>query len=201
MSRNILYAVNAARLVTAILLLLIAGAGTNISITTIFAQTSNATNTTSPVDSFSNPAGYAIGKKHIYDAPLLDVHFYCSSESGGIMATCLIFDGNATDSSLIGIEYIISAEQYATLPEREKPNWSPISAEEESELRYPNLSPQQLQQVEEQFRDTYVKLILTWNPTDNLPQYPPQVVVESLIGGGGEEEEEHMETPSNQSSS
>jgi dolichol kinase len=61
LSRNGLYAVNAAGLVTAILLLHIAGAGTSISITTIFAQTSNATNTTSPVDSFTNPAGYAIG--------------------------------------------------------------------------------------------------------------------------------------------
>ena len=46
---------------------------------------------------------------------------------------------------------------------------------------------------------TYVKLILTWNPTDNLPQYPPQVIVESLIGGG--EGEEHKETFSNQTTS
>jgi hypothetical protein len=187
-----MYAVDAAGLVTAIVLL-IAVAGVS---TAIFAQTSNATNITSPVDSFTNPGGYAIGKKHVYDAPLLDVHFYCSGESGGIMATCLIFDGNATDSALIGVEYIISGEQYATLPERERPNWSPISAEEQSELRYPNLSPQQLQQVEEQFRDTYVKLILTWNPTDNLPQYPPQVVIESLIESG--KGEEHKETLSNQ---
>jgi hypothetical protein len=80
-----------------------------------------------------------------------------------------------------------------------KPNWSPISEEEESEIRYPNLTPQQLQQVLEQFKDSYVKLILTWNPNDNLPQYPPQVVIESLVGGG--EGQEHKEILSNETSS
>jgi hypothetical protein len=189
-------------MVGTVILLPVLGTGTNAAL----AQASNSTNSNttgiSPVDSFTDPAGYAIGKKHVYDAPSLDVHFYCSSESGRIMATCLLFDGNATDSSLIGIEYIISAEQYAALPERERPNWSPTSAEEESEIRYPNLSPQQLKQVAEQFRGSYVKLILTWNPTDNLPQYPPQVVIESLIGGGDEEGgEEHIEASSNQTSS
>jgi hypothetical protein len=161
--------------------------------TTTMTTTTNTT-ATSPIDTFANPAGYAIAKKHIYDAPLLDVHFYCSSISGGIMATCLLFDGNSTNATLIGIEYIISSEQYTSLPEREKPNWTPVAQEEEeAEVRYPNLSPQQLQQLSEQFKDAYVKLIITWNPNDNLPLYPPQVVIESLIGGG---EDEHKQTVS-----
>jgi hypothetical protein len=115
--------------------------------------------------------------------------------SGGeIMATCLLFDGNSTNATLIGIEYIISSEQYTSLPEREKPNWTPVAEEEEeAEVRYPNLSPQQLQELSEQFKDAYVKLIITWNPNDNLPLYPPQVVIESLIGGG---EDEHKQTVS-----
>jgi hypothetical protein len=98
------------------------------------------------------------------------------------MATCLLFDGNSTNSTLIGIEYIISSGQYASLPEREKPNWTPVAEEEESEIRYPNLTPQQIQEVSEQFKDAYAQLLITWNPNDNLPLYPPQIVVESLIG-------------------
>jgi len=58
----VLYAVNATGLVTAILLFIV-GTGTSIFITTIFAQASNATNTTLPMDSFTNPAGYAIAKR------------------------------------------------------------------------------------------------------------------------------------------
>jgi hypothetical protein len=171
-------------------------ANTSIANTNITKMTTTNTSaaTTSPIDSFANPAGYSIAKKHIYDAPLLDVHFYCSSISGGIMATCLLFDGNSTNATLIGIEYIISSEQYTSLPEREKPNWTPVAQEEEeAEVRYPNLSPQQLQQLSEQFKDAYVKLIITWNPNDNLPLYPPQVVIESLIGGD-DGEDEHRQT-------
>jgi len=77
------------------------------------------------------------------------------------MATCLLFDGNLTNSTLIGMEYIISSEQYDLLPEREKPNWTAVAEEEEAEVRYPNLTPKQLQQMSEQFKDAYVKLIIT----------------------------------------
>lgn len=151
--------------------------------TSIADSNTNLQNTTmtAPIDSFTNPEGYAIAKKHVYDAPLLDVHLYCSNTSGRLMATCILFDGNSTNSALMGVEYIISSEQYASLPEREKPNWSPISVEEEAEVRYPNLSPQQVQELSTQFEGSYVKLIMTWNPNDSLPSYPPQVVIESLL--------------------
>jgi hypothetical protein len=161
-----------------------------LSSTANFAQSStnqmNATvtnKTAIPVSSFT---GYAIAKKHVYDAPLLDVHIYCSTGSGGIMASCLLFDGNSTNASLIGIEYIISSDQYASLPDREKPNWTPIAGEAESDLRFPNLTPQQIQDFFKSLEGAYTKLIITWDPKDNLPLYPPQVIVESLI--------EHNET-------
>lgn len=168
--------------------LLVVSIGFAIFPTTVFAQTSNdisvgdTMNSTTPVSSFNNPSGYSIAKKHMYDSPELDIHFYCSGSSGGLLATCLLFNGNSTNSTLIGVEYIISSEQYTSLPDREKPNWSSISAEEESEARFPNLSPQQLQELFKQFEGAYVKLIITWNPNDSLPSYPPQVVIESLLG-------------------
>jgi hypothetical protein len=143
-------------------------------------------NTANPLNSFT---GYAIAKKHVYDAPLLDIHIYCSSGSGGIMASCLLFDGNSTNSSLIGIEYIISTVQYASLPDREKPLWTPIAGEAESDLRFPNLTQPEIQEFFKSLEGSYTKLIITWDPKDNLPLYPPQVIVESLI--------EHNETNRN----
>jgi hypothetical protein len=157
-----------------------------LSSTANFAQTSaNQMNTTvtnstaTPVGGFT---GYAIAKKHVYDAPLLDVHIYCSNASGGILASCLLFDGNSTNATLIGIEYIISSKQYASLPDREKPIWTPVAEEAESDLRFPNLTPQEIQGFFKQLEGAYIKLIITWDPQDNLPLYPPQVIVESLIG-------------------
>jgi hypothetical protein len=147
----------------------------------------NSSSFLSAVDSFESPQGYAIAKKHVYDAPLLDVHNYCSPTSGGIMASCLLFDGNRANATLIGIEYVISSEQYASLPEREKPNWTPVSQEggKDVDFRFPYLTTQQLQGLSKQFQGAYAKLIITWDPKDKLPLYPPQVVVESLVGGGG----------------
>lgn len=207
MVKNISIHLSTAR-IGCILLLFLSGIGISIFSTTIFAQTPSPntanvnTTTSSPLDSFNRPEGYSIAKKHVYDAPLLDIHFYCSSNSGGIMATCLLFDGNSTNASLIGIEYIISSEQYASLPEREKPNWIPLTEEEGAEARYPNLTPQQLTELYELFGDAYAKLIISWNPNDKLPQYPPQVIIESLIEGGEgrdnhDENAEAVSTPLN----
>src|SRR5208337_807570 len=36
---------------------------------------------------------------------------------------CVIYDGNTTDSRLIGIEYIVSERIFKSLPEDEKPLW------------------------------------------------------------------------------
>jgi hypothetical protein len=161
-----------------------------LSTTASFAQTSDEQNQTKAVvtnnNSSANPVSgyqaYAIAKKHVYDAPSLDVHIYCSVGSGGIMASCLLFDGNSKNSSLIGIEYIISSKQYASLNDREKPNWTPVAGEAQSDLRFPNLTPQEIQGFFKSLEGAYTKLIVTWDPLDNLPFYPPQVIVESLIG-------------------
>jgi hypothetical protein len=151
------------------------------------AQTSaNGTNTAAAANNTAGPVGgftgYATVKNHVYDAPLLDVHIYCGTASGGILASCLVFDGNSTNATLIGIEYIISDKQYASLPDREKPNWTPVSEEARSDLRFPNLTPQQIQGFFKYLEGAYTKLIITWDPKDNLPLYPPQIIIESLIG-------------------
>jgi len=153
-----------------------------ISVKPGFAQESaNNTNdnATTPLGGFTL---YGIAKKHVYDAPLLDVHIYCSNASGGIMASCLLFDRNSTKSTHIGIEYIISGKQYVSLPDREKPNWTPVAGEAESDLRFPNLTPQEIQGLFKNLGGAFTKLIVAWDPKDNLPLYPPQVIVESLIG-------------------
>lgn len=186
----------------------LAQAPTNATKNTNTTLATNSSSFSSPVSSFASPEGYAIAKKHVYDAPTLDVYNYCSASSGRILASCLLFDGNTKNAALIGIEYVISAKHYASLPDREKPNWTPVSVEEATDvdLRFPYLTPQQLQGLSKQFEGAYAKLIITWNPNDKLPQYPPQVVIESLLHGAGDNitgAQEHKEattTSSNQTS-
>jgi hypothetical protein len=64
---------------------------TNLTKNSNATVATNSSSFLSAVDSFASPQGYAIAKKHVYDAPLLDVHNYCSPTSGGIMASCFAF--------------------------------------------------------------------------------------------------------------
>jgi hypothetical protein len=57
----------------------------------------------------------------------LIAHHYCGAR--GDVHQCLLFDSDAKDAKLLGIEYIVSDEQYQALPEEEKKYWHPHTYE------------------------------------------------------------------------
>ena len=120
---------------------------------------------------------HAVGMRHIYGSPDMEAHFYCKMNEN-IMATCQIYDSNSPNASLIGVEYIISQEDFNSLPNEEKPNWYAInqSLAERANLRIPELSPEESNKALSGFLGTYGKLILTWNPQNPLPSTLPQLI-------------------------
>ncbi len=54
----------------------------------------------------------------------LEAHHYCKAVSEDL-TQCAIFDGNAANANLIGIEYIISESLYRSLDDEEKASWHP----------------------------------------------------------------------------
>ena len=48
----------------------------------------------------------------------MEAHHYCNQVNEDF-AQCVLFDGNTADSRLMGVEYIISAKLYSTLPASE----------------------------------------------------------------------------------
>jgi hypothetical protein len=133
-------------------------------------------NMTRPVDGYD---AHAVGMRHIYGSPDLEAHFFCKTEGNkGIVATCQVYDSNSTNATLIGVEYIISAEQFNSLPEEEKPNWYVINETlaKRANLRIPELSPEESAATLKGFVGTYGKLILTWNPKNLLPSSLPQLI-------------------------
>jgi hypothetical protein len=52
----------------------------------------------------------------------IEAHHYCTHVNEDFFQ-CVIYDGNARDARLIGIEYIVSERLFRTLPEEEKPLW------------------------------------------------------------------------------
>lgn len=57
----------------------------------------------------------------------VEAHHYCSPQ--GNMHQCVIYDGKGPGSRLLGVEYLISDEQYKKLPADEKKYWHPHAYE------------------------------------------------------------------------
>lgn len=111
----------------------------------------------------------------------MEAHHYCNQVNQDF-AQCVLFDGNTEAARLMGVEYIISAKLYATLPPGEKQYWHPHNYEVLSgELRTPGL-PQVAENAALKDKiNSYGKTWHTWQtgmhdrPADPLPYGPPQL--------------------------
>ena len=137
---------------------------------------SNATATTAkPVDGYNTPIS---ALRHVFDDPSLRVQHYCKPNNK-IVFVCQLYDSTSKNATLIGIEYIITADQYKSLPTREKPNWLDIT-HNRSDPMFAGLSAAQVKALWGKLMGTHGKVIITWNPRDKLPAFPPQVEQEDI---------------------
>ena len=144
-----------------------------------FAQPTTLTNMSKPIDGYNLPQGHLTAIRHVFDDPSLRVHHYCKIDEK-IFLVCQLYDSHSKNATLIGVEYIITAEQYTTLPEREKPNWHYHKIEfaaNRADPKFPELNPEQAKAEMQKAMDTYGKVIITWNPNDLLPAFPPQEII------------------------
>jgi Protein of unknown function (DUF1264) len=149
---------------------------TTVAPVTTSAQQQNATSGGKPVDGYNLPQGHITAIRHVFDDPSLRVHHYCKM-SDKIFLVCQLYDSESQNATLIGMEYIITHEQYNSLPDREKPNWHYHKIEfapNRADPKFPELNAHQTESEMMKAMDTYGKVIITWNPNDNLPAFPPQ---------------------------
>jgi len=150
-----------------------------VSNTAIAQQQGMMTNATAakPVDGYNLPQGHLNAVRHNFDDPFLRVEHFCKPHDS-IMMVCQLYDSNSANATLIGIEYMITQEQYDSLPNREKPYWHAHREElrpERADPMMPELSPEQAQAEMAKMFPTWGKVIITWIPSDDLPSFPPQV--------------------------
>jgi hypothetical protein len=156
----------------------------SISVSNIaIAQQQGMTNATSssaaakPVDGYNLPQGHLNAVRHVFDDPSLRVEHFCKP-SDKIMMVCQLYDSNSANATLIGIEYIITQQQYDSLPDREKPYWHAHREEfspNRADPMMPELTPEQTQAEMAKMLPTWGKVIITWMPGDDMPSFPPQV--------------------------
>ena len=136
------------------------------------------TTTAKPVDGYGGPpTGPLTAVRHIFDDPTLRVVHFCKPNDKVLMV-CQLYDSNSPNATLIGVEYMIDSNAYKALPDREKPNWH-YHKEEFSPARanpiFPLLNEQQQKEWLNKLSESYGKIIITWNPTDKTPAFPPQI--------------------------
>jgi hypothetical protein len=92
----------------------------------------------------------------------------------------VIYDGNKKDARLMGVEYIVSARLFATLPESEKAMWhSHVHEVKSGQLIAPGIPEVAEHELMQKLVGTYGKTFHTWH-TDmqrELPVGVPQIMM------------------------
>eukprot|EP01097_Dermamoeba_algensis_P008803 TRINITY_DN59_c0_g1_i1.p1 TRINITY_DN59_c0_g1~~TRINITY_DN59_c0_g1_i1.p1 ORF type:complete len:311 (-),score=83.73 TRINITY_DN59_c0_g1_i1:97-1029(-) len=122
---------------------------------------------------------------------LVGVHFYNGEPTRQVIAhhfcahlnddfhQCVIYDSDKPDAKLIGIEYVISAKLFHSLPEEEKKYWHSHYFEVKGAvLRAPGLPQLAETPVMTHLANTYGKTFHTWDTSkDSLPYGPPSLMM------------------------
>ncbi|MES2820288.1 MAG: OBAP family protein [Pseudomonadota bacterium] len=125
---------------------------------------------------------------HFYNGRLdgqMEAHHYCARLNEDV-TQCVIFDGNTRKSKLMGIEYILSARVFETLPAAEKGFWhSHVYEVKSGQLVAPGIPEMAEHALMEQLVGTYGKTWHTWH-TDQalaLPLGIPQLMMSFVADG------------------
>ena len=119
---------------------------------------------------------------HFYNGNIgaqMEAHHYVSQINED-MYQAIMYDGNGEDAKIMGVEYIISARLFATIPEEEKKLWHSHHHEVKSgTLIAPGIPEIAEHELMEKLVSTYGKIIHTWHTDQHrsLPLGAPQVMM------------------------
>jgi hypothetical protein len=120
-------------------------------------------------------------------------HHFCA-HLGPEMRQCLIYDSNAEDAKLIGVEYMISQRLFESLPEEEKKMWHSHAFEVKGGvLVAPGLPAELENKLMQDLVGTYGKTWHFWQvDRDELPLGTPQLMMTAVEEGQLDPEAERM---------
>jgi hypothetical protein len=119
---------------------------------------------------------------HFYNGNMkgqMEAHHYCTILSDD-MIQCVIYDGNVAEAKLMGVEYIVSAKLFQTLPAEEKALWhSHVHEVKSGQLIAPGLPDVAEKALMTKLVGTYGKTWHTWHTDQHkgLPIGVPQLMM------------------------
>jgi len=107
----------------------------------------------------------------------MDVHHYCGALNEDLIQ-CVLFDSNDKEAHMVGIEYVVSAKLFESLPEEEKAMWHSHRYEVKSgQLVGPGMDDAAEHELMEQLISTYGKTWHTWQDDPDLPLGAPVLMM------------------------
>jgi hypothetical protein len=119
---------------------------------------------------------------HFYNGDIaaqMEAHHYCSVLNDDVIQ-CVIFDGSEREAKIMGVEYIVSAQLFAGLPEEEKSLWhSHVYEVKSGGLVAPGLPDVAEHALMTKLVNTYGKTWHTWHTDQDLelPLGVPQLMM------------------------
>lgn len=119
---------------------------------------------------------------HFYNGRMgeqMEAHHYCANLNEDV-TQCVIYDGNARDAKIMGVEYIVSAKLFSTLPPEEKALWhSHVHEVKSGQLVAPGIPEVAEKELMRKLVGTYGKTWHTWHTDQgkNLPLGMPQLMM------------------------
>ncbi|HWR26377.1 MAG TPA: DUF1264 domain-containing protein [candidate division Zixibacteria bacterium] len=128
-----------------------------------------------PVDGFTL---HIDAKMHFPSDPDIIAHHYCKTVADGLIE-CQLYDSDAEDARLVGVETVVSPEIYNTFTDAEKALWHYHKTElPRVDARLPDLTPDDAAKVVKSLEETYGKLYILWDPgKGSLPLGNPGITI------------------------
>ncbi len=106
------------------------------------------------------------------------VHHHCKAYDDSTLACLLFPTGMGDQDKPYGMEYIITSEQFAELPEDEKNYWHYHLTElPRAQAAFPDLTSEELVPLQPIVDETYGKVFYFWDTDDKYPIGEPTVLV------------------------
>lgn len=115
---------------------------------------------------------------HFPGRPSMIAHHYCKGVAGGL-TECQLYDSDAPDARLVGVEVVVPAATWKTFSPTERARWHYHKTEiPKVGATLPDLSPEEAAKVAKSLEETYGKIYLLWDPSRrNMPVGNPSLTI------------------------
>jgi hypothetical protein len=127
----------------------------------VISRQSGRADATKPTEGWSL---HIDAKLHFPGKPGMIAHHYCKPVSGGL-TECQLYDSDAGDARLVGVEVIVAPDIYKKFSAAEKKMWHYHKVEiPKVSATLPDLSQEEAAKVVKSMEETYGKVYLLWDP-------------------------------------